>query len=86
MQPIKTCTICLQKKRLRFLKWPAVCAALASLAEDTDFLAQGDVFTEDMISAYIELKMEDVYRVEHDSPAEFDNNYSLPFPAVQKAA
>jgi len=52
--------------------------ALASLAEDTDFLTQGDVFTKDMIEAYIELKMEDVYRVEHTThPVEFDMYYSV---------
>jgi glutamine synthetase len=52
--------------------------ALESLEADKEFLTQGGVFTEDMIEAYIELKMEEVYRVEHTThPAEFDMYYSV---------
>ena len=52
--------------------------ALGALEENMDFLTQGDVFTKDMIEAYIELKMEDVHRVEHTThPVEFDLYYSL---------
>ena len=52
--------------------------ALECLVEDKEFLTQGGVFTDDMIEAYIELKMEDVYRVEHTThPVEFDLYYSV---------
>ncbi len=52
--------------------------ALAALKEDNEFLTQGGVFTEDMIDAYIDLKMEEVYRVEHTThPVEFDMYYSV---------
>jgi glutamine synthetase len=52
--------------------------AIDSLKADMSFLTQGDVFTEDMIEAYIELAMEDVYRVEQTThPVEFDMYYSL---------
>jgi glutamine synthetase len=60
---------------------PTVCGslreALTSLAADHDFLLQGDVFSKDMIEAYIELKWKDVYRFEHTPhPVEFDMYYS----------
>jgi glutamine synthetase len=52
--------------------------ALECLKADQEFLTQGGVFTEDMIDAYIDLKMEDVYRVEHTThPVEFDLYYSV---------
>ena len=52
--------------------------ALECLRSDSDFLTAGGVFTEDMIEAYIDLKMEDVYRVEHTThPVEFDLYYSV---------
>ncbi len=52
--------------------------AIDNLKEDMDFLTQGGVFTEDMIEAYIELAMQDVYRVEQTThPVEFDMYYSL---------
>tara|TARA_A100001015_G_scaffold192531_1_gene214539 strand:+ start:2143 stop:3549 length:1407 start_codon:yes stop_codon:yes gene_type:complete len=62
-------------------KIPQVCGslreALESLEADKDFLTAGGVFTEDMIEAYIELKMEEVHRVEHTThPVEFDMYYS----------
>jgi len=61
---------------------PQVCGslreALSSLDADREFLTKGGVFTDDMIDAYIELKMEDVYRVEHTThPLEFDLYYSV---------
>ncbi len=61
---------------------PQVCGslreALASLDADREYLTQGGVFTDDMIDAYIELKMADVYRVEHTThPLEFDLYYSV---------
>ena len=51
--------------------------ALDELDGDREFLTAGDVFTDDMIDAYIELKMEEVYAVEHTThPVEFDMYYS----------
>lgn len=63
-------------------KIPQVCGslreALDCLDKDREFLTAGGVFTDDMIDAYIELKMEDVYRVEHTThPVEFDMYYSV---------
>ena len=52
--------------------------ALDALNADREFLTAGGVFTDDMIDAYIDLKMEDVYRVEHTThPVEFDLYYSV---------
>src|SRR6201995_3583760 len=61
---------------------PTVCGslreALESLDKDRAFLKKGDVFTDDLIDSYIELKMQDVYRWEHTpSPVEFDMYYSV---------
>ena len=60
---------------------PTVCGslreALDSLAADYEFLLKGDVFTKDQIEAYVELKWDEVYRVEQTpSPVEFDMYYS----------
>jgi glutamine synthetase len=60
---------------------PTVCGslreALVALAADHEFLLQGDVFSKDMIDAYIELKWKDVYRFEHTPhPVEFEMYYS----------
>jgi glutamine synthetase len=60
---------------------PTVCAslreALESLNIDRSYLTQGNVFTDEQIDAYIELKMEDVIRLEHTPhPVEFDIYYS----------
>ena len=52
--------------------------ALDALSADREFLTAGGVFTDDMIDAYIDLKMEEVYRVEHTThPVEFDMYYSV---------
>lgn len=52
--------------------------ALQALKEDHAFLTEGGVFTEEMIEAYIELKMEDVTAVRMvPSPMEYDLYYSL---------
>ena len=52
--------------------------ALECLDADRSFLTQGGVFTDEMIDAYIDLKMEDVHRVEHTThPVEFDLYYSV---------
>ena len=52
-------------------KIPTVCGslreALDNLDKDRDFLKKGGVFTDDLIDAYIELKMEEVMRFEHDA-------------------
>lgn len=63
-------------------KIPQVCGslreALDNLDKDREFLTQGGVFTDDMIDAYIELKMEDVFKIEHTThPLEFDLYYSV---------
>jgi glutamine synthetase len=60
---------------------PTVCGslreALDALIADHDFLLKGDVFTKDQIEAYVELKWDEVYRVEQTpSPVEFDMYYS----------
>jgi glutamine synthetase len=59
---------------------PTVCGslreALNSLDADRDFLKAGGVMDDDFIDSYIELKMEDVMRVDmHPHPVEFDMYY-----------
>ena len=61
---------------------PKVCfsfdEALKALDEDRDFLKAGGVFSDDLIDAYIELKMEEVTRLRMSThPVEFDMYYSL---------
>ncbi|MBI3710506.1 MAG: type I glutamate--ammonia ligase [Proteobacteria bacterium] len=61
---------------------PTVCGslreAIGHLDEDRDFLKKGDVFTDDLIDAYIELKWEEVYAFEHTPhPIEFQMYYSV---------
>jgi len=52
--------------------------ALDALDKNRDFLKRGDVFSDDQIDAYIELKMEEVYRLEHaPHPVEFQMYYSV---------
>ena len=52
--------------------------ALRALDGDRDFLKAGDVFTDDLIDAYIDLKMEDVTRLRTTThPVEFQMYYSL---------
>jgi glutamine synthetase len=63
-------------------KIPTVCGslrdALANLDKDRAFLKAGDVFSDDMIDSYIELKMEEVIRFEHTPhPVEYDMYYSV---------
>ncbi|MEZ5452197.1 MAG: glutamate--ammonia ligase [Thiothrix sp.] len=60
---------------------PKVChsldMALEELDKDRDFLTAGGVFTNDMIDAYIALKMEEVTRIRMTThPVEFDMYYS----------
>ena len=63
-------------------KIPKSCAsldeALDNLDKDRNFLTRGGVFSNDMIDAYIELKMEEVTRFRMTThPVEFDMYYSL---------
>ena len=52
--------------------------ALEALDADRDFLTAGGVMTNDMISAYIDLKMEEVTRMRMTThPVEFDMYYSM---------
>jgi glutamine synthetase len=52
--------------------------ALEALDADRDFLKAGGVFSDDLIDAYIDLKMDDVTRVRMTThPVEFDLYYSL---------
>lgn len=61
---------------------PTVCGslreALAALDADRAFLKKGDVFNDDQINSYIDLKMEEVHRFEHTPhPVEFKMYYSV---------
>ncbi len=63
-------------------KIPRVChsldMALEHLDKNRDFLKKGGVFTDDLIDAYIELKMAEVTRFRMTThPVEFDMYYSL---------
>lgn len=52
--------------------------ALEALDQDREFLKAGDVFTDDVIDGYIELKQEEVLRLHMTThPVEFDMYYSL---------
>jgi glutamine synthetase len=60
---------------------PTVCGslreALGALADDMDFLCDGDVFDKDQIEGYLDLKWEEVYTFEHTPhPVEFSMYYS----------
>ncbi len=60
---------------------PTVCGslreALDELSKDMDFLTAGDVFTEDQIQGYVDLKMEEVEQYEHTPhPVEYGLYYS----------
>ena len=61
---------------------PTVCGslreALESLDADRAYLTAGNVFTDEQIDAYIELKMEEVIALEHaPHPIEFQMYYSV---------
>ena len=52
--------------------------ALDSLEKDMDFLLEGGVYTKEIIKAYIEVKREELIRVNTTThPVEFDLYYSL---------
>ena len=53
-------------------------SALEALDQDREFLKKGGVFTDDVIDAYIALKMQEVTRLRMTThPIEFDMYYSL---------
>ena len=55
----------------------AIELALKELDADRDFLKAGDVFSDDVIDGYMELKWEEVYNLEHaPHPVEFKMYYS----------
>jgi glutamine synthetase len=61
---------------------PSVCGSLREAVEalrgDHAFLTKGDVFSVDQIEAYIELKYEEIYKLEHTPhPIEFEMYYSV---------
>ena len=55
------------------------CARRSARSRPTSaFLKKGDVFTDDLIDSYIELKWEEVYDFEHTPhPVEFKRYYSV---------
>jgi glutamine synthetase len=60
---------------------PTVCGslreALVNLDADRAFLKKGDVFSDDQLDAYLELKWEEVYNFEHTPhPVEYAMYYS----------
>ena len=61
---------------------PTVCyaldQALDALDKDREFLTAGGVFSDDLIDAYIALKMQEVTQIRMSThPLEFDLYYSL---------
>lgn len=57
---------------------PSLDVALTALNADRAFLTKGGVFTDDMIDAYIDLKMEEVTTLRQSThPVEFEMYYSL---------
>jgi glutamine synthetase len=61
---------------------PTVCGSLREaigyLEEDREFLKKGEVFSDDLIDSYIELKWEEQYAFEHTPhPIEFKMYYSV---------
>lgn len=57
---------------------PSLEVALDALLADHDFLIKGDVFSKDLIEAYVDLKMKEVSRFRQSThPVEFDMYYSL---------
>ena len=62
-------------------KLPTVCGSLREAMENLDkdrkFLTAGEVFTDDQIDAYIDLKFQEIYKFEHTPhPIEFEMYYS----------
>ena len=78
-QPLDQDLYALSSKEQKVI--PCVCAsleeALHALEESHDFLKVGNVFTDDLIQAYLDLKMEEIDRLRQAThPAEFDMYYS----------
>jgi len=66
-----------EEKKLKLVAF-SLDQALDALDQDRAFLTAGGVFSDDLIDAYIDLKMEDVTRLRMTThPAEFDMYYSL---------
>ncbi|MGB5165779.1 MAG: glutamate--ammonia ligase [Woeseiaceae bacterium] len=66
-----------EEKKLKLVAF-SLDQALDALDQDRDFLKAGGVFSDDLIDAYIDLKMDDVTRLRMTThPAEFDMYYSL---------
>jgi glutamine synthetase len=66
-----------EEKQLKLVAY-SLDEALAELDADREFLKAGDVFSDDLIDAYIDLKMENVTRLRMTThPVEFDMYYSL---------
>ena len=60
---------------------PTVCGSLREAVEaldaDREFLTKGDVFTDDQIDGYMDLKWEEIFNFEHTPhPVEFMMYYS----------
>ena len=79
--PTRTSTTCRRKKRSRDpagLPSHSTAGTGGARCKDRDFLKAGGVFSDDLIDAYIDLKMDDVTRLRMTThPAEFDMYYSL---------
>ena len=61
---------------------PTVCGslreAMEALEADHDFLLAGEVFSQDQIDGYMDLKWEEIYEFEHaPHPVEFKMYYSV---------
>lgn len=61
---------------------PTVCGSLREAVEaldaDREFLKKGDVFSDDLIDGYMELRWGEIYALEHTPhPVEFKNYYSV---------
>jgi len=66
-----------EEKQLKLVSF-SLSESLDALSADRDFLKAGGVFTDDLIDAYIDLKMVDVTRLRMAThPVEFDMYYSL---------
>jgi len=66
-----------EEKDLNFVSF-SLEEALKELDKDREFLKVGNVFSDDLIDAYIDLKMENVTRLRMTThPVEFDMYYSL---------
>jgi glutamine synthetase len=76
-RPTRTSTTCPRASRRRSRKSAArLREALENLDKDRAFLKAGGVMDDDFIDSYIELKMEEVMRLQlHPHPVEFDMYY-----------